>query len=113
MKGGEETDTERTLLQQIRDKEQELGSRIEGAKKNAAAMIAAAQSEADDLVCTAESMARSSAEKAYWTERGKTETGIAELKRTAEQETADAIARAERNIPAAADAIVKYVTGEQ
>jgi len=111
--GGEDTDTERTLLQQIRDKEQELGSRIEGARKNADAMITAAQSEADDLVCTADSMAKTSAEKVYWTERGRTETEITELKRAAEQDTAVAIARAEKNIPAAADAIVRYVTGEQ
>jgi len=76
-------------------------------------MIAAARSEADDLLCTAENMAKTAAEQVYWTERGRTETEIAELKRVAEQETAAAIARAERNVPAAADAIVRYVTGEQ
>lgn len=106
-------DTERTLLQQIRDKEQELGSRIEAAREKSTALIEAARSEADDLVCTAESMAKTAAEQVYWTERGRTETDIAELKRAAEQETTAALARAEKNVPAAADAIVRYVTGEQ
>jgi len=76
-------------------------------------MITAARSEADDLLCTADSMAKTAAEQVYWNERGKTEIEIAELKKTAEQETAMAINRAERNVPAAADAIVRYVTGEQ
>jgi len=113
MKGGEDTDTERTLLQQIRDKERELGSRIESAREKTTTMIAAAHSEADDLVCTAEGMAKTAAEQVYWTERGRTETEIAELKRVAEEETAAALARAEKNVPAAADAIVRYATMEQ
>lgn len=113
LKGERETDTERTLLQQIRDKERELGSRIESAQEKAGTMITAARSEADDLICTSENMAKTAAEQVYWTERGKTETEIAELKRAAELETAAAIARAEKNVPAAADAIVRYVTGEQ
>ncbi|WP_292419610.1 V-type ATPase subunit subunit G family protein [Methanoregula sp.] len=100
-------------MEEIRDKERELGSRIESAREKTTAMIAAAHSEGDDLVCTAESMAKTAAEQVYWTERGRTETEIAELKRAAEEETAAALAHAEKNVPAAADAIVRYVTGEQ
>jgi len=106
-------DTERTLLQQIRDKERELESRIESTQEKAGTMIAASRSEADDLLCTAENMAKTAAEQVYWTERGKTETEIAELKKAGEQEIAASTTRAEANVSAAADAIVGYVTGEQ
>jgi len=111
--GGEETDTERTLLQQIRDKERELESRIESAQEKVGTLIAAERSEADELLCTAENMGKTAAEQVYWTERGKTETDIVELKKAAEQEIAASTTRAGRNVSAAADAIVRYVTGEQ
>jgi vacuolar-type H+-ATPase subunit H len=106
-------ETERTLLQQIRDKEQELGSRIEGVRAEAETMISAARSDADDMLCTAEKMAEKAAEQVYWTERGKTEAEIAELKKVAERELADTTAREEKNISAAAEAIVRYVRGEK
>ena len=48
-------ETEKTLLQQIREKEQEYAKKIEVIKKETDAAIASAQSEAESLLCTADS----------------------------------------------------------
>ena len=50
-------ETEKTLLQQIREKEQEYAKKIEVIKKETDAAIASAQSEAESLLCTADSRA--------------------------------------------------------
>ncbi|MFA5237626.1 MAG: V-type ATPase subunit subunit G family protein, partial [Methanoregula sp.] len=79
-------DTDKTLLQQIRDKEQEVARNVEAARAEADAMVAAARTEAEDLLCTADKAGKTSAEQVYWKERGRTEAGIETLKKTAEQE---------------------------
>lgn len=112
MKGGEETDTERTLLQQIRDKEQELASKIEATRKEADALVQSARNEAEDLLCTAEIVAKTTAEQVYWKERGRTETEINALQSAAELELETAMFAGEKNIPAAAQEIVRYVIME-
>jgi len=105
-------DTEKTLLQQIRDKEQELGQKVERARVEAEAAVAAARTEAEDLLCTADKSAKITSEQMYWKERGRTETEIAEMKRAAELELETASMQGERNIPPAAERIVRYVTIE-
>ena len=105
-------DDEKTLLQQIRDKEQEFGVEVEAARAQAEARVAAARSEAEDLLCTADIEGKKDAEQVYWKDKAKTETEIEALKKAAEQELAGTLARAEKNIPAAADRIVRYATME-
>jgi len=105
-------DTDKTLLQQIRDTEQELGQKVEAARVEAEASVAAARAEAEDLLCTADKLGKTTAEQVYWKERGRTEIEIRELRQAAELERETASVQGERNIPAAADRIVRYVTGE-
>ncbi|MFA7695858.1 MAG: V-type ATPase subunit subunit G family protein [Methanoregula sp.] len=105
-------DTDKTLLQQIRDKEQEVARNVDAARVEADAMVAAARTEAEDLLCTADKAGKTSAEQVYWKERGRTEAGIETLKKTAEQEQETAAVQGAKNLPAAAEQIVRYVTME-
>ncbi|HEX3000931.1 MAG TPA: V-type ATPase subunit subunit G family protein [Methanoregula sp.] len=105
-------DPERTLLQQIRDKEQELAKEIETVRDEGEAMVSAARNEAEDLLCTAEKLAGTTAEQVYWKERGRTETEIETLKKMAELELETTLLQGERGTAAAAREIVRYVTGE-
>ena len=105
-------DTGRTLLQQIRDKEQEFASRIDVAKREADAMVTAAKSESDEMLCTADAEGKKSAEQVYWTVRGKTALEVEALTKAAGIDQAAALEKGEKNIPAAADLIFRYVTGE-
>ncbi|HNX18315.1 MAG TPA: V-type ATPase subunit subunit G family protein [Methanoregula sp.] len=106
------TDTEKTLLQQIRDKEQEFARQIETARAEAEKWVAAARTESEDMICIAEKAGKTSAEQIYWAERGKTETGIEALKKTAAQELTTVTLTGEKNVPKAAERIVRYVTME-
>jgi len=105
-------DTEKTLLQQIRDKEQELATTVEAARAEAEASVATARAEAEDLLCTADKLGKTTAEQVYWKERGRTEIEIEDLKKAAELERETTVEQGERNIPAAAERIVRYVTTE-
>jgi len=105
-------DEEKTLLQQIRDKEQEFAHKIEAAGKEADTMVTAAKTEADELLCSADAEGKKKAEQVYWTVRGKTTLEIEALTTAADAERTAAHELGERNIPAAADLIVRYVTGE-
>jgi len=105
-------DTEKTLLQQIRDKEQEFAHKIDTAKKEADAVLTVAKTEAEELLCTADAEGKKSAELVYWNVRGKTAVEIEALTKAAEFDRTAVSERGERNIPAAAERIVRYVTME-
>jgi vacuolar-type H+-ATPase subunit H len=105
-------DTEKTLLQQIRDKEQELGQKVDVVRAEADASVAAARAEAEDLLCTADKQGKTTAEQMYWKERGRTSIEIEELKSAALRERETVSVRGVRNIPAATERIVRYVTME-
>jgi V/A-type H+/Na+-transporting ATPase subunit G/H len=105
-------DTEKTLLQQIRDKEQDLSLKVDAVRAEAEASIAAARTEAEDLLCTADAAGKTAAEQVYWKERGRTEIEIEALKKAAERERETATVLGEQNIPAAAERIFRYVTME-
>jgi F0F1-type ATP synthase membrane subunit b/b' len=105
-------ETEKTLLQQIREKEQEYAKKFEGIKKETDAAIASAQAEAESLLCTADSAAKTEAEQLFWQEKAKIEADIADLKRAAAAERESAAARGAKNLPKAVEAIAGYVTRE-
>jgi len=105
-------DTEKTLLQQIRDKEQEFALKIDAARADAETMVAAARTEAEDLLCTADKAGKASAEQVYWNVRGKTAIEIEALNTAAELDQEVTSVRGEKNIPEAAERIVRYVTME-
>ena len=64
-------DPEKTLLQQIRDKEQELAHKVDQARAEAEAAIEAARTEAEDLLCTADKSAKITSEQVYLEGEGK------------------------------------------
>jgi hypothetical protein len=105
-------ETKKTLLQQIREKEQEYAEKITVIKKETDAAIASAQSEAENLLCTADSAGKTEAEQRYWQEKGKIETGIEELRQRGAAGRDTAAARGEKNLPRAIETIAGYVTGE-
>jgi vacuolar-type H+-ATPase subunit H len=101
---------EKTLLQQIREKEQEYAKKLEVIKKETDTAIASAQAEAESLLCTADATAKKEAEQIYWQEKGKIETEIEGLRHGAAAERESAAARGEKNLPRAVDTITGYVT---
>jgi vacuolar-type H+-ATPase subunit H len=105
-------DEERTLLQQIRQKEQEFAEKLAVVKKETDREVEAARDEAEALLCTADSSAKTEAERLYWEGKGKIEAAIGELRQEALAERTAAAATGERNIPRAVDAITGYVTKE-
>ena len=105
-------DTEKTLLQQIREKEQDVAKKIEVVRAGTDASIAAAKTDAENLLCTANVEGKTASEELYWKEKGKTESQIEQLRREAALEAEAAVERGKRNIPVAAAAIVRFVTME-
>ena len=103
---------EKTLLQQIREKEQEFAGKIDAVKKETEDMVAAAENDAENLLCTADSAGKTGAEQLYWQEKGKIETEIEKLKSEAEGARERAVATGEKNLPRAIEAITRYVTME-
>jgi vacuolar-type H+-ATPase subunit H len=103
---------EKTLLQQIREKEQEFAAKIEVVKTGIDREIEAAQSEAEALLCTADSAGKTEAERFFWEEKGKIEAEIEGLRRGAAAERDLAAARGEKNLSRAVETIAGYVTME-
>jgi len=105
-------EAEKTLLQQIREKEQEYAHKIEEVKKETALAVEAAKNDAEALLCTVDSSGKIEAEQLYWEGKGKIEAEIEELKRGAVTERQTAAAKGEKNQYRAIDAIMGYVTME-
>jgi vacuolar-type H+-ATPase subunit H len=105
-------ETQKTLLQQIREREQEYATKLEVVRNETDTAIASAQAEGESLLCTADAAAKSEAEKLYWQEKGKIEAEIEELRRRAAAARDMAAARGEKNLPRAVDTITGYVTME-
>ncbi len=103
---------EKTLLQRIREKEQEFARKTDEVKNETDRAVEAARSEAEDLLCTADSTAKTEAERIYWEKKGEIEADIVELQRRAEAEREAAVKTAEENLPRAVDAITRAVTME-
>jgi len=105
-------ETEKTLLQQIREKEQEFAGKLGVIQKETDAAIASAREEAESLICTADSAAKKEAEQRYWEGKAKIEAEVAELRRSAVAEREAAAARGKKNLPRAAGTIAGFVTME-
>jgi hypothetical protein len=103
---------ERTLLQQIREKEQEYAQKIEGVKKETEREVDAAKNDAEALLCTVDATGKTEAERLYWEGKGKVEAEIEDLKRQAVAAREAAGATGEKNLNRAIDAITAFVTME-
>jgi hypothetical protein len=105
-------ETEKTLLQQIREKEQEYAKKLDVIKKETDTAITSAQTDAESLLCTADAAAKKEAEQRYWQEKGQIETEIEGLRSGAAVERDSAAAQGEKNLPRAVETITGYVTME-
>jgi len=103
---------ERTLLQQIRDKEQEFSKKIEMVKQETDAQIAAAKNERDTTIQNAGRSGKTAAEELYQKEKQKTDREIDGMKKAAAIETETARIKGERNLTPAVEKIVSYVIME-
>jgi hypothetical protein len=109
---GGQMEEERTLLQQIRDKEQEFSKKIEIVKQETDAQIAAAKNDRDTTVQNAGRSGKTAAEELYLKEKQKTDGEIERMKKTAAIETEKARKKGERNLKPAVEKIVSYVINE-
>ncbi len=105
-------DMEKTLLQQIREKEQDVAKKIDDVQAGTEASVDAARTDAENLLCTADAEGKKAAEELYWREKGMTEARIEQLKQEAARAANTEEERGKKNISRAADAIVRYVTME-
>jgi hypothetical protein len=103
---------ERTLLQQIRDKEQVFSKKIETIKQETDGQIAAAEQEREKAIRQSWISGKKSAEDLSSREQQKTEIEIARMKKVAESETETAIAKGKRNLRPAVEKIISYVIME-
>jgi thiol:disulfide interchange protein len=103
---------EKTLLQQIREKEQEYAGMTEVIKKETDAAITAVENEAESMLCTADSTGKIEAEMLYWQEKGKIEAEIDGLKREAVAAREKAAAEGEKNLSRAIETITRSVIME-
>jgi hypothetical protein len=103
---------ERTLLQQIRDKEQEFSKKIETVKLETDAQIAAAKAQKQAALLEAEQKGKIAAEELVRLEKQKIVAEIGQMKKTAATETENARVKGERNLPSAVKKIVSYVIME-
>ena len=105
-------DVEKTLLQQIRDKEQEYSKKLDTVKQETDAQIATARAKKEKALLDAERTGKIAAEELLRKEQQKTDIEIEQMKKAAVAQTETAKLRGERNLPLATDKIVSYVIME-
>lgn len=103
---------EKTLLQQIREKELEYAGKIEAVRKETESVVAAAQNDAESLLCTIDIAGKKDAEQLYWQEKGRIEIEVEALRRDAAAGREMAAEAGEKNLPRAVETITRYVTME-
>lgn len=100
---------QKTLLQQIRDKEQDYAKKIELVKQETESDIAAVRADREKALLDAEITGKKAAEELYHRETQKTEAEIERIKNSAANETEYARTKGENNLPLAVEKIVGYV----
>jgi vacuolar-type H+-ATPase subunit H len=103
---------EKTLLQQIREKELMLNIKIEDTRKEAEEIILNARKEATEMIETSEREGKKAAQEYYEKEMEKLKKEIEQLKDQSNQQAILVQAEGERNLPSAIDKIAKVVSLE-
>jgi hypothetical protein len=103
---------EKTLLQQIREKELEYAEKIRAVKAETDAAVAEAKNEAEAMLCTADGAGTTEAEQMYWEEKAKTGADTEQLKQSAATGREHAAAEGEKNMKRAVEAITGFVIME-
>ena len=103
-------DSEKTLLQQIRDKEQEQSKMIEAVRAETDTEIAAARHLADGVVKDAERSGKLAADEFLKKEKEKTDAEIERMKKATDAAVERARIKGEANLQPTVEKIVNYVT---
>jgi vacuolar-type H+-ATPase subunit H len=100
---------EKSLLQQIREKELMLNIKIEDTRKEAEDILLKARKDAADMVDRSEKEGKKAAEEYYTKEMERLKQEIDQLKDQGNQRTIKIKAEGEQNLPAAIEKIEKTV----
>ena len=103
-------DTTKTLLQQIREKEQDVNKTIEAVRQESEAEMAAARAEAEKIRHESDLRGTRAAEELTQKEKEKTEAEVGMLKKNAAAEKERIVKNGEKNKNAASETVVRQVT---
>jgi vacuolar-type H+-ATPase subunit H len=102
-------DENKSLLQQVREKEQVLNIKLEMAAKDAEMIILDAKREYNEILDKADKEGKEAASLYYAGEKKKIEAGVDVIKRNKELEATMIMECARANMPAAVERIIKEV----
>jgi V/A-type H+/Na+-transporting ATPase subunit G/H len=105
-------DEQKTLLEQIRDKESELNKRLELAGHEADRIVSAGKEAFDKVILTAEATGQARASEHFLKEKAGIDREAEEIKARGAREARDLHEAGEKNLPKAVDWIVKTVEFE-
>jgi vacuolar-type H+-ATPase subunit H len=103
---------EKTLLQQIREKELLLNIKIEDTRKEAEEIIVKARKESGEMIENSEKEGKEAAREYYEIEQEKITKEIEQLKKQGDLQVISEKEKGERNIKPAIEKIVKMVSME-
>lgn len=103
---------EKSLLQQIREKELMLSIKIDETRREAEEIILKARKEASEMIENSEREGKKAAKEYYEKEMENLKKEIEQLKSQNNQQAMSVRVDGERNLPSAIDKIVKVVSGE-
>lgn len=102
-------DEEKSLLQQIRDKEIELSAQLDAVKKETDALIAGAKDRADRIIREADESGKRAAEDLFRAEKEKIDREVEKIRSGAAAEAGAVGARGAKNLDTAVDRVVGHV----
>ncbi len=103
---------ERSLLQQIREKEMMISIKIDETRRESEEILLNARKEASEIIETSERQGKKAAQEYYEREMEKLKKEIEQLRDQSNQKALLVRAEGERNLPSAIDKIAKVVTSE-
>lgn len=103
---------EKSLLQQIREKELMISIKIDETRREAEEIIISARKEASEMIETSEREGKKTAQEYYEKEMEKLRKEIEQLRNQTNQQALLVRAEGERNLPSAIDKIAKVVSME-
>ena len=103
---------EKSLLQQIREKELTLSIKIDETRREAEEITLSARKEASEMIENSEREGKKAAEEYYEKEMENVKKEIEQLKSKGNQRAMSVRVDGERNVPLAIDQIVNVVSGE-
>lgn len=101
---------EKSLLQQIREKEMMISVKIDETKRESEEILLNAKKEASEIIETSEREGKKAAQEYYEMEMEKLKKEIEQLRNQSNQEALLIRTEGERNLPSAIDKIAKIVT---